>query len=641
MTPSPNSGKGGFQACGAKPEPSVFRTIAEVQGRHKTRNIERWQIQRSSHLHRPASQCRYPCVLAFWCLSNFRSMMSHIQSLRPRLVCAAIFAVALLSSAKLAPARSDEPHWIRITSSHFTIVTDADLQKGSTAVVRFEQMRTAFAQLLLRTRVNISQPIDILAVRSDDEFDKLAPLRQGQTSAGPGFVIPGDDRIYFVLNLAQADSWRATTHELARLLLTYNYPPTQPWFDEGFVEYFSSVRLDNKGTQIGADPESFIGLLNTAQWLTMPALFGTRDVPPNPQGSHHDLFHAQSWIVMHYLLSQNKLPETGTYFDLVQNQKLPIEDAIRKAYGISAEQFEKAVKDYFHALAEPPPIQEKDNRKQLPAPPGTQVLDTTTADQIGSSAQDVSPSEAQALLAEMCVRLPERRAPAVAQLEALASGPKSDTVVVHRALGWVDLDKKDFNSSAEELSKGADLSPKDPWLHFYLALLKRRVADSSAAGVQGLPNMIQDLHIMLDWAPDFAEARAMLAMAQLEGGGVNAALDSMRIALQYAPRSQVYLLEMAQIYMAGKYWDAATAMLNRLKNGLRQAEKLRSLRTNSSKKDCLRAEEAYGVPPQRTPDAGSPQPPASATPSSAAASSSPLPSSSPGATQATRVANAG
>ncbi len=361
MTPSPNSGKGGFSACGAKPEPSVFRTIAEVQGRHKTRNIERWQIQRSSHLHRPASQCRYPCVLAFWCLSNFRSMMSHIQSLRPRLVFAAIFAVALFfSSAKLAPARSDEPHWIRITSSHFTIVTDADLQKGSTAVVRFEQMRTAFAQLLLRTRVNISQPIDILAVRSDDEFDKLAPLRQGQTSAGAGFVIPGDDRIYFVLNLAQADSWRAITHELARLLLTYNYPPTQPWFDEGFVEYFSSVRLDNKGTQIGADPESFIGLLNTAQWLTMPALFGTRDVPANPQGSHHDLFHAQSWIVMHYLLSQNKLPETGTYFDLVQNQKLPIEDAIQKAYGISAAQFEKAVKDYFHALAEPP----RDSRKR-------------------------------------------------------------------------------------------------------------------------------------------------------------------------------------------------------------------------------------------------------------------------------------
>ncbi len=262
------------------------------------------------------------------------------------------------------------------------------------------------------------------------------------------------------------------------------------------------------------------------------------------------------------------------------------------------------------------------------------MLDTTTADQIGSSAQDVSLSEAQALLAEMCVRLPERRAPAVAQLEALASGPKSDSVVVHRALGWVYLDKKDFNSSAEELSKGADLSPKDPWLHFYLALLKRRVADSSAAGVQGLPNMIQDLHIMLDWAPDFAEARAMLAMAQLEGGGVNAALDSMRIALQYAPRSQIYLLDMAQIYMAGKYWDAATAMLNRLKN----TSDAKVAKSANEQLEGLPTLKKYGIPPQRTPDAGSPavspQPPASATARLAASSSSPLPtSSSPGASK--------
>ena len=121
----------------------------------------------------------------------------------------------------------------------------------------------------------------------------------------------------------------------------------------------------------------------------------------------------------------------------------------------------------------------------------------------------------------------------------------------------------------------------------------------------------------------------MLAMAQLEGGGVNAALDSMRIALQYAPRSQVYLLEMAQIYMAGKYWDAATAMLNRLKNG----SDAKVAKSANEQLEGLPTLKKYGVPPQRTPDAGSPQPPASAKPSLAASSSSPLPSSSPGASK--------
>ena len=77
--------------------------------------------------------------------------------------------------------------------------------------------------------------------------------------------------------------------------------------------------------------------------------------------------------------------------------------------------------------------------------------------------------------------------------------------------------------------------------------------------------MMQDLRQVIDWDPEFADARNMLAMAQLEGGGVHAAMDSMRPAIQLAPRNQQYLLNMAQIYLAGKNWDAATALLGRLK----------------------------------------------------------------------------
>src|SRR5277367_6703275 len=129
------------------------------------------------------------------------------------------------------------------------------------------------------------------------------------------------------------------------------------------------------------------------------------------------------------------------------------------------------------------------------------------------------------------------------------------------------MEKKEFDRAIEELKKGAELNPKDPWLHFYLALVRSRAAQFANRAIEGLPNMMQDLRLVLDWDPEFAEARAMLAMAQLEGGGVHAAMDSMRGAIQLSPRNQSYLLNMAQIYLAGKNWDAATALLERLKNG--------------------------------------------------------------------------
>ena len=116
--------------------------------------------------------------------------------------------------------------------------------------------------------------------------------------------------------------------------------------DEGLAEYFSSVRVDNKQVEIGSDPElqasvklddvmetqqdtrpprSLTELLGAQVWLSMADLFTMKhDTASYNEGTHNTLFYAQSWMVMHYLLHQKKLPETGAYFDLVLNQRVPV-----------------------------------------------------------------------------------------------------------------------------------------------------------------------------------------------------------------------------------------------------------------------------------------------------------------------------
>ena len=541
-------------------------------------------------------------------------MMSRIHSLPSRLIFISISFALLLLCAPLAPARSDQPHWIRVNSSHFSVVTDADESKGHDVAARFEQMRLVFGQLLARTRINMSEPIDIIALRSDDEYSKVVPNRQGPAIA-MGFFIPGSDRDYFVLNLAKEESWRAVSHEFALVFLNYNYPPTQPWFDEGFAEYFSSLRFDNKQAQIGGDPESFTEILNSTPWLSIPDLFAThRD--GGQESSHHSLFYAQSWIVMHYLLRQDKLSETGTYFDLLENQKLSVEEAIQKAYGMSSAQLTQAVQDHFHSLGQPSKPPEKGKQ---PLAAGSQTLEVTPSDQIGSSNQELPEAEGQSLVAEMSVRLPEHRESAVQQLESITAQPKMDNVVARRALAWVHMEKKEFDRVVEELSKAGDLNPKDPWLHYYLALVRYHLAQTGQAP-GGLPNMMQDLRSVLDWDPEFAQARSMLAMAQLEGGGVHAAMDSMRVALTLSPRNQTYLLNMAQIYMAGKSWEAATALLERLKS----SPDSQVAKSAGEQLEGLPMLKKYGTiaQPQQTASAASPSPSSSSSPSASSAASS-------------------
>ena len=514
----------------------------------------------------------------------------------------ALTVLAFAAGFRPLAAAPAEPRWTRIDSSHFSVLTDADERHGHEVAARFEQMRAVFGQVLMKSRVNIPQPIDIIAFKSDDAYEKAAPSRQG-SGLGLGFFLPGEDRAYFVLNLSHEESWRAVSGDFARLLLDGNYPPTQAWFDEGLVEYFSSVQLTDNQMRIGGEPDpSFGALLNGSNWLSLAQLFTAN--PHDLDETKRGLFRAESWIVVDYLLQKEQLPAIGAYFGLVENEKLSVDDALAKSLGMSSAQLEQAVKDYFRAQAKTAP---SGTVPQVPAP--------MTADMIGTSMHQLSAPEAQALLAEMKLRLPDRRQAARQELEAIVGQPNADNAVAHRALGWDFIEQKQFDRAGEELGNAMALDGKDPWVHYYLAFLRFQDAQSSGRELSGLANIMQNLHMVLDWNRDFAEAYHMLGVAQIEGGGLRAAADSIRAAIERAPREPGYLLDLVKIYEAGKNWDAASALLERLASNP-------DPETASAAKKALRDlpyVKKYGVPPL----SASGPPTTAQTPASSAGGSSP------------------
>ena len=296
---------------------------------------------------------------------------------RPSLI-PLVLALSAPFLCSMAASAAEPSPWLEINSSHFTVITDAGEKKGREVALRFEQMRAVFGALLGKERLNQSIPLTILAFKNDKSYYQVAPLAhvqaQGRLQAQP-IERPRifSSRRGSGLHRAESfeeESWRAVAHDFAAMLLNYNYPPAQGWFDEGLAEYFSSIRVDNKQVELGADPEllpsstqdllgnqhdthpakSLTELLGAQVWLSIPDLFTMKhDTSPRNAGTHHTLYYAESWIVMHYLLHEQKLPETGAYFNLVLNQHVPVEEAIQKAYGMSSAQFEQAVKDYFHA----------------------------------------------------------------------------------------------------------------------------------------------------------------------------------------------------------------------------------------------------------------------------------------------------
>ena len=557
-----------------------------------------------------------------------------------------LLLLALLSSA---PAADPSP-WLEIHSTHFTVITDAGEKKGREVALRFEQMRAVFGVLLMKERLNQSVPLTIIAFKNDKNYYQCAPLRQGQPITVPGFLVPGVDQDFIVLNLFEEESWRAVAHEFAHLLLNYNYPTVPGWFDEGLAEYFTSIRLDDKKYQIGSDPElqplytkdllqnqreahnlpkSLTELLGGQVWLTLPDLLTMKhDTSSYTEGTHHTLFYAQSWITVHYLIHEKKLPETGTYFDLVENQHVSVEDAVQKAYGMSVAQFDQAVKTYFHSLTplfvalEASKVDASKQPASQPSSNAPQVYEfpeIVRPDDSVIAAKPLPDIDARAIVAEIKVRQPDRREAGLAELKALSvAQPAADVAnrekekekkdqkiaatvpgdeIAHRALAWDDIQRSDFDAAAQELSDAATLNPRDTWIRYYLSVLKYRIAQSKHADMLGLPNMLQDLRAVLEWYPDFAAADDLLAVAHMEGGGSASAMQYERAAIQRSPRNQEYVYHLAEIYIADKKFDAARVLLERLKNG-GNAEVAAHARTRLEQ---LPNEQKYGLSASGTP----------------------------------------
>ena len=491
-----------------------------------------------------------------------------------------LFGIFILLSS--LPVHAGEPKWLQISSDHFVVFTDAGQKKGHEVIARFEQMRTMFSQILGRRKVRMSQPIEILALQDANTYSQLVP----NGVSVPAFWLRGEERVFVVLNVSVEDSWRAIEHPLAHYLLDYNYPPTASWFDEGFAEYFASLYFTKKDAQLGSDPElawpgqpafseqgqglkSFTELLNNPVWLNPVDLLQMRNrVVNGREGTHHTLFYAQSWILMHYLLNQNKLPETGTYFDLVENQRVPVAQAVQQAFGVTPAQLEQQVKDYFHSLK---PLQASLQETQNPLPPTTPepvqgAPLQFSADEVAASARDLPAREADALLAEMELRMPEHREDAIQKLEKLVSDPKTESAIAHRAMSWADVQKGDSKSAFEELRTALALNNSDPWSHFGIALAAYHSATQKGKYIQGLGNTMESLQFVLDEFREFAQGYNILGWARLEGGGANGAVEAMKYAVQLSPRDESYQMRLARAYLAAKKFDDAMGILDRLQH---------------------------------------------------------------------------
>ena len=252
----------------------------------------------------------------------------------------AVLLSALLLFAIPCRGKDKEPEWIEVHSPHFSVVSDAGDRRARDVALRFEQMYFVFGTLFSKQTVNFPVPLQIIAFRNTGELRNFVPLWKGKPIQLAGLYQGGQDRNFILLDLSVEDPYQVVFHEYGHLLLNGNYPPTQLWFDEGFAQYFSTIQVmakENK-VQIGLAPQGAFEMLRSNSFFHTVDLFNVKHDSKayNESGDHRSMFYGLSWLYVHYLFDNKKLDQVAAYFNLTQNQHVPVAEAVQQLLHVAA-----------------------------------------------------------------------------------------------------------------------------------------------------------------------------------------------------------------------------------------------------------------------------------------------------------------
>ena len=272
-------------------------------------------------------------------------------------------SVVLLSDP--ASAGGARP-WVEVRSPNFVVYSDASAKKARRVAWQFEQIQAVFRTLWRRARVDSGKPIVILAAKNERTLRELLPrFWERKGAARPaGFFLSRPEKHYMVLRLdvggenpylgvGGANPYSVLYHEYVHLLIVLNFKELPVWLNEGLAEFYAGTVINKDELVIGGPQPYHIRLLRQRQLLPLDVLLAVdRSSPHYNERNKVNIFYAQSWAMVHYLLMGDKgahWDQLRDYLRLLLRGEDDIE-AARRTFG-DLTRFEKTLAEYMHNFA--------------------------------------------------------------------------------------------------------------------------------------------------------------------------------------------------------------------------------------------------------------------------------------------------
>lgn len=475
-------------------------------------------------------------------------------------LCAPLCLLLCLLAEPATAAAKDQ--WTGVRSKNFFLVGNASEKEIRQVATRLEQFRDVFTKLFAGANFTSPVPTTVVVFKNDSAYKPFKPLVDGKVNDVAGYFQSGEDVNYITLTPARGsqDPFQTIYHEYVHLLVdnTLGRSNVPAWFNEGLAEYYSTFDIvDGRKVWLGKLDENHLYLLRQTKLQPLQTLFeiDNYSLHRNKRDARQ-LFYAQSWALVHYLLLGNngaRLPQVNKFLDALGRNR-PTEEAFREAFQTDFASMEKELRKYIDGGNFMAQVATFKHKLEFDAE---------------MQAAPLSDAEVEAYLGDLLLHT-DRAGEAVKRLEeAVRLDPKLG--MAHASLGMAHMRLRRFDDAKRHLREAIAVGSGNYLAHYYYAYTLTREGMDETGFTRGgyrpeaAREMRASLRKAIELKPDFPESYHLLAFVNLvTGEELEEGARLLARARQLAPGNPNYALVLAQIYLRQEKFDEARATVEPL-----------------------------------------------------------------------------
>ena len=464
-----------------------------------------------------------------------------------------MFAMVVLSWS-LAPALSaqqvDTEGWMAIKTAHFSILTDAGVDRGLEIAHGLERFWEVFARISPELVLRSPAPTKIFAFRDAESYGPYKTASGGGRVLGQFLSHPDSNYLTLDAGTQLVGSMTVAQHEFVHYLVRHNFPSAPLWFNEGLAEYYSTFTSDGERIQVGIPVERHLRWLKKQGELDLGALLETDRHSASHAPDQVGSFYAGSWALVHYLLSGSteRLLQTADFF-LHLEEGMEGRKAFELAYDLRLSTVEEELQSYL-------------DRGELPQ--ATMEVDRLAVSS-RISARPAAPADVLYHLGDLVLHM--GRIPAAESHFHRALGHDPEHAATHGGLALA----RDFHQRFDEASilyqDAVALRSREPIT--YLARGRHQLTRTQGLRGEAAAPLANAARVSLETAlelfPDYGEALVLLGMShQVAGGEPLEGARALARARKLLPHRPELIVEEVRLYAMGGEADRGEALIERV-----------------------------------------------------------------------------